>query len=129
MVECSFFPSYPFVRKIRFLNLFIQFHINTFAFTLRFLKPTLLRASRYLQHFTHHLNRPLFRVVLLYKLKNQRPLLEMMLNAFFNISRSSSASLRRFSHSVILPLASFIDWIPVPGKLEAPFSLYSFLHR
>ena len=119
----------PFGRKIRFFNLFVQFHIITFAFTLRLFKPTVIRASRYLQHFTHHLNRPLFRVVLIYKLKNQRPLLEMMLNAFFNISRSISASLRRFSNSVILLVSSFIDWIPGPGKLEAPFSLYSFRHR
>lgn len=78
---------------------------------------------------THHINRPSFRVVVFNKLKDQRLLLEMMPKAFFNMSRSISASFKRFSSSTIPLLSSLRDWMPLPEKLESPFSSSSLHHR
>lgn len=49
--------------------------------------------------------------------------------AFFNMSRSVSASPRRFSSSAILLVSSLNDWTPCPGKLASPFCWYSFRQR
>lgn len=92
-----------FSRKIRISDLFVQFHILALTLSFRIFKPAVITAPGYLQDFAHHLDRPLFRVVFLYKKIDQRSLLEMMLKAFFNMSRSVSASLRRFSSSATLP--------------------------
>ena len=118
-----------FSFKIRLFNLFIKFHIILFALAHRFFKPTIIGAFGNIQNSAHHLNRPSFRVVVFDKLKDQRPLLEMMPKAFFNISRSISASFKRFSRSTILLLSSLRDWIPLPGKHESPFSRNSLRHR
>ena len=117
-----------FSFKIRLFNLFIKFHIILFALAHRFFKPTIIGAFGNIQNSAHHLNRPSFRVVVFDKLKDQRPLLEMMPKAFFNISRSISASFKRFSRSTILLLSSLRDWIPLPGKHESPFSRNSLRH-
>lgn len=136
--RCSRHPQIPgqtgasvsiFRQKICFLHLFVKFHISQLAFTHRFIKPSIIRTARYFQYFTHHLNRPSFRVVISNKLEDQRPFLEMMLNAFFNISSSISDSLSRFSNSMILRASSFSDCTPLPRKLDSPFCWYSFRQR
>src|SRR5690554_1416893 len=115
--------------KIGIPDLFVQFHILTLTRALRIFKPAVITAPGHFQYFTHHLDRPLFRVVFLYKEIDQRSLLEMMLKAFFNMSRSVSASPRRFSSSAILLVSSLNDWTPCPGKLASPFCWYSFRQR
>ena len=115
--------------KIGIPDLFVQLHILTLTRALRIFKPAVITAPGHFQYFTHHLDRPLFRVVFLYKEIDQRSLLEMMLKAFFNMSRSVSASPRRFSSSAILLVSSLNDWTPCPGKLASPFCWYSFRQR
>jgi hypothetical protein len=102
----------PLGSKISITDLFTQFHILTFTFTLRILKPTVVATSGHSQNPTHHLNRPSLGVVVPYKGIDQRPLLEMMLSAFFNISRSVSASYKRFSKSAMRLASSLTDWLP-----------------
>lgn len=115
-----------FCRKICILDLFVNFHIFLFAPAYRFFEPFVIGTPRNFQKSTHHLNRPLFRVIVLNKLKNQLPLLEMMLIAFFNISRSISTSLRLFSNSIIFLRSSLNMAFPLPEKADSPFSRYSF---
>ena len=87
--------------KIGITDLFIQFHAFALACDFQIFKPAVITASGDFQYFAHHLDRPLFRLVFLYKEIDQRFFLEMMLKAFFNMSRSVSASTRRFSSSAI----------------------------
>ena len=68
--------------KIGISDLFVQLHIFALTLALRIFKPAVITAPGYFQYFTHHLDRSLYRVVFLYKEKNQRSLLEMMLKAF-----------------------------------------------
>ncbi len=119
----------PLGSKISITDLFTQFHILTFTFTLRILKPTVVATSGHSQNPTHHLNRPSLGVVVPYKGIDQRPLLEMMLSAFFNISRSVSASYKRFSKSAMRLASSLTDWLPFPGKQASPFKENSFRQR
>ena len=118
-----------FSRKICIPDLFVQLHILPLTLSLWIFKPAIITASGHFQYFTHHLDRPLFRVVFLYKEIDQRSFLEMMLKAFFNMSRSVSASPRRFSSSAILLEFSSSDWTPYPGKLASPFCWNSFRQR
>ena len=118
-----------FSRKICIPDLFVQLHILPLTLSLWIFKPAIITASGHFQYFTHHLDRPLFRVVFLYKEKDQRSLMEMMLKAFFNMSRSVSASPRRFSSSAILLASSLRDGTPFPGKLAFPFCWNSFRQR
>src|SRR5690606_19084205 len=67
--------------KIGIPDLFVQLHILTLTRALRIFKPAVITAPGHFQYFTHHLDRPLFRVVFLYKEIDQRSLLEMMLKA------------------------------------------------
>jgi hypothetical protein len=119
----------PLGSKISITDLFTQFHVLAFTFTLRILKPTVVATSGHFQNSTHHLNRPSLGVVVPYKLIDQRPLLEMMLSAFFNISRSVSASYKRFSKSAMRLASSLTDWLPFPGKQASPFKENSFRQR
>ena len=67
--------------------------------------------------------------MIFYKLINQRSLLEMIPKAFFNMSRSVSASFRRFSSSETLPASPSLERTPLPGKLLSPRSWYSLHQR
>ena len=96
-----------------------------FALADRFFIPAIIGAFGYTQNFAYHLNRPSFRVVIFDKLKDQRPLLEVMPKAFFNMSRSISASFNRFSISNILLLTSLRDRLPLSGKFDSLFFLES----
>ena len=107
--------------KIGISDLFVQLHILPLTLSLRIFKPAVITASGHFQYFTHHLDRPVFRVVFLYKEENQRSLLEMMLKAFFNMSRSVSASPRRFSSSAIFLVSSLSPGLHVRGNW-LPFS-------
>lgn len=55
-----------------------------------------------------------------YKTKYHRPLLEKMPIAFFNISRSNSASLSFASSSLIVFCSGVCFKTPFPGKLPSP---------
>ena len=74
---------------------------------------------------------PVFNIfgMIFYKLINQRSLLEMIPKAFFNMSRSVSASFRRFSSSETLPASPSLERTPLPGKLLSPRSWYSLHQR
>jgi hypothetical protein len=115
--------------EICIFNFPAKFHRLPFTFTHRVFKPAVITATRYIQYSTHHPNRPLPRVVILDKLKDQRSLVEMMPKAFFNMSRSVSASLRRFSSSATLPASPSRERTPLPGKLLSPRSRYSLRQR
>lgn len=106
--------------KICLFKHFIKFHIVLFALAHRLFYPTIIGACGYIQNSANHLNRPSFRIVVFNKLKDQRPLLEMMPKAFLNKSRSISATFSRFSKSKILLLSSERVWFPFPGKLRSP---------
>src|SRR5690554_3596147 len=67
--------------------------------------------------------------MIFYELINQRSLLEMMPKAFFNMSRSVSASFRRFSSSETLPASPSRERTLLPGKLLSPRSWYSLHQR
>ena len=103
-----------FSCKICISDLFVQLHSISFSLSLPIFKPVVITASGYLQYFTHHLDRPLFRVVFLHKEKDQRFLLEMMLKAF-NMSRSVSTSPDVFRSAIFLE-SSLSDRTPCPGK-------------
>ncbi len=118
-----------FGYKVGFSNLSIKFHIISFAFTIRGFKPAVIEYSGNTKYFTYHLNRPSVRVEVFDKLKDKRPLLEMMYKAFLIISLSISASIKRFSSLSILLLSSLTDWLPFPVKLEPSFSWNSLRHR
>lgn len=107
---------------------FHQFHPLAFSFANWVSKPIVIATSSNSQNFAHHINRPTFQVVALYKLIDQRPLLEMMLKVFFWMSRSVSASYNLFSSSAIFFASSLRDWTPLPEKLDAPFAWYSLRH-
>ena len=115
--------------KIGISDLFIQLHIFALTLPLWIFKPAAITAPGEFQYSAHHLDRPLFRVIFLYEEIDQRSLLEMMLKAFFNMSRSVSASPRRFSNSAIHLASSLSDWIPCLGKLAFPFCWSSFRQR
>ena len=68
--------------KICIPDLFVQLHIFAPALALRIFKPAVITAPGDFQYSAHHLDRPLFRVIFLYKEIDQRSLLEMMLKAF-----------------------------------------------
>lgn len=119
----------PLGIEVCIFNLPAKFHMLLFSFIYRVLNPTVITAARYTQYSAHHPNRPLPRVVILYKLINQRSLVEMMPKAFFNMSRSVSASLRRFSSSATLPASLSRERTPLPGKLLSPRSRYSLHQR
>jgi hypothetical protein len=71
-----------FGSKIGISDLFFQLHIFALTLALRIFKPAVKTAPGDFQYFTHHLDRPLFRVVFLDKEIDQRSFLEMMLKAF-----------------------------------------------
>src|SRR5690554_2458942 len=119
----------PLGFEICFFNFAAKFHLLLFSFINRVFNPTIITAARYAQYFAHHPNRPFPRVVILDKLKDQRSRSEMMPKAFFNISRSVSASLRRFSSSATLPASPSRERTPLPGKLLSPRSWYSLRQR
>jgi hypothetical protein len=114
--------------EICIFDLPTKFHRLPFTFTHRVFKPAVITATRYIQYSTHHLDRP-FLGMILYKLINQRSLVEMMPKAFFNMSRSVSASLRRFSNSITLPASPSRERTPLPGKLFSPCAWYSLRQR
>lgn len=116
-------------RKIGRLYLLIEFLTLAAANTLQITKPFVVGTTGHFQNFTHQLNRPSYRLVVLNKPEDQRPLLEMMFKAFFKMSRSVSASISRFFRSHNSLASEVCDWMPLPGKLSAPLSRHSLRHR
>jgi hypothetical protein len=110
-------------------DLFTEFHLFPRPLAKRLLQPTIITATRYAQYPAHHLDRPFPRVVILYEHEYQRSLVEMMPKAFFNMSRSVSASFRRFSRSATRSASPPWKRTPFPGKLPSPFSWYSLRQR
>lgn len=58
--------------------------------------------------------------MIFYKIKYHRPLLEKMPTAFFNISRSNSASFNFASKSLMIFCSGVCFKVPLPGKLLVP---------
>jgi len=119
----------PIGRKIGSLYLFIKFLALAATNTLGITKPLVVGTMGHFQNSAHQLDRPSSRLVVLNKPEDQRPLLEMMLKAFFNMSRSVSASISRFFKSHNSLASEVCDWTPLSGKLCGPFSRYSLRHR
>src|SRR5574344_1590014 len=119
----------PFGGKVGLFNLLVKFHIFTFSFANGINKPPVIGAAGHSQYFAHQLDRPSYRVVVLDKPIDQRPLLEVMPKAFFRMSHSVSASKRRFSNSEIRLASSLRACTPLPGKLKGPLFWNSLRQR
>ena len=115
--------------KIGVLDLLVKLFALPCACAFRVMKPRVIRTAGYSQNSTHHLNRPSYRLVVFHKAKDQRSFLEMMLKAFFRISRSVSASYSRFLMSANSLASTLWDCTPLPGKLCGPMLWNSLRHR